>query len=84
MDDNLEDISCYKVSQSGADVPKRRDDEDPDCASLFSCLIGDGGVGGQEQSRLTPTQLVDDVKPKPFYNLIFGHSLLSNGESVNQ
>ena len=67
---HLEDISCHKVGKSGTNVPQCRDDEDPDRASFVGCLVGDGGVGGQEQPRLAPTQLVDDVKPKPFYNLM--------------
>ena len=72
-DHHLEDVSCHKVGKPGPNVPQCGDDEDPDGASLVRRLVGDGGVGGEEQPRLPPTQLVDDVKPKPFHNLIFGH-----------
>ena len=68
---HLEDISCHKVGKPGSNVPQCGDDEDPDGASLVRRLVGDGGVGSQEQPGLPPTQLIDDVKPKPFYNLIF-------------
>ena len=68
-DPHLKDIPCHKVGESGADVPECGDDEDPDGASLLGGLVGNGGVGGEEQPGLPPAQLIDDVQPKPFHNL---------------
>ena len=50
-------------------MPECGDDEDPDGASLLGGLVGNGGVGGEEQPGLPPAQLIDDVQPKPFHNL---------------
>ena len=69
MDHHLEDIACHKVGKPGANVPECGDDEDPDGASFLGRLVRDGGIGCQEQPRLSPAQLIDDVKPNPFYNL---------------